>query len=167
MKGQVSFVEYLVALLIFATFIGYFSFRLLLYIPYYLNELKTERINSEAFQISEILVNDVGNPANWDKIPFNQVKSLGLSDESLNKTNVLSLNKISKLDSECQLNYENIRKLLDTNYDFSIYLLNSKTGQMLISCKPSQVKLRAVNITIRRIVSFSSGDYGELLLQVW
>ena len=167
MKGQISFVEFLVALLIFAIFVGYFSFRLLTYVPYYLNELKKERANSEAYQISEILVNDVGNPANWDDLPFDQVKSLGLSDESINKTNVLSFSKIDKLNSQCQADYASVKNLLQTDYDFSIYILNSETGVMLMSCQPSELIARNLNITVRRMISFNSGDYGELLLQVW
>jgi len=66
MKGQLSFVEYLVSFLVFITFISYFFLRIINETPIFLNEIRNERIRAEAFQLSEILVNDPGEPINWE-----------------------------------------------------------------------------------------------------
>lgn len=65
MKGQISFVEYLAALTIFITSVLYIAFQLISFIPQYLNQVNDERVRIDAYQISELLANDPGNPINW------------------------------------------------------------------------------------------------------
>jgi hypothetical protein len=141
--------------------------------PVYLNEIRNERIRSESYQISEILTNDPGKPLRW-YADTNDVTRVGLSDETKNKTNVLSLVKINTFDSECKKNsyngYYNIKKWLASDYDLSITLIDktySSEGNVLINCHPpAPTAVRAINTTVRRIVSFDSG-YGELIIQMW
>lgn len=163
--------EYLIAFAIFVTFVGYFSFQILKFIPEYLNQIRSERIRAEAYQISEILVNDAGHPADWT---LSNVQRLGFSDQTKNLTNFLSINKINAVGDGTVLckpmnGYEDIKKWLAPNsdYDFSITLTRKSFPEtVLINCRPSATAVRAVNITVRRIFSFDSG-YGELIVQMW
>lgn len=167
MKGQISFVEYLVAFVIFVVFIGYFSLQIIKYVPEYLNQIRSERVRSEAYQISEILVNDPGYPLSWTVLT---VQRLGLSDETRNLTNFLSLNKINAIGDGtnlCKPGYDNVKKWLASEFDFSITLTRKSPSEIvLIDCRPSVTAVRAINTTIRRIVSFDS-SYGELIVQMW
>lgn len=169
MKAQISFVEYLVAFVIFITFVGYFALQILKFVPEYLNQIRSERVRAEAYQISEILVNDPGYPISWN---IGNVQRLGLSDETKNLTNFLSANKINAVGDEmnpCKPGYDNIKKWLAAyDFDFSITLTrkSSTTEAILINCRPLATAARATNTTIRRTFSFDSG-YGELIVQMW
>ena len=167
MKGQISFVELLVTMSIFTTFIGYFSFQLINFYPIYLNEVRNEELRSEAYQLSELLINDIGEPGNWTGKYFAYVSRVGLSDENYNKTNYLSLMKISDFDSNCSSDYNLVKSKLASSYDFSIYLFQRyPIDKQLIDCKPPVITVSNINVTVRRIVYFGSG-YGELVVQMW
>ena len=47
-KAQISFAEYLVAIVVFIAFVAYFSFQLLNFLPAYLSQIRSERIRGEA-----------------------------------------------------------------------------------------------------------------------
>ncbi|MEM5829401.1 MAG: hypothetical protein QW040_02190 [Candidatus Aenigmatarchaeota archaeon] len=166
MKAQISFVEFITSLVIFIGFATYISFQISLFLPNYLNEIRAERMRSEAFQLSELLINDPGEPANW-YVNFDNVKRIGLSDETKNVTNFLSGIKISSFFSNCSANYTKIKEKLNTDFDF-IVILKDNEGKTY-SCIPSVVYPRGINTTIRRVIAFRDGDikYGSLLLQVW
>ncbi|MEM5882872.1 MAG: hypothetical protein QXQ77_01350 [Candidatus Aenigmatarchaeota archaeon] len=172
MKGELSFVEYVISVGFFISFVAYIFFLLLRYYPIYLQEMESERKRLEAYQISELLINDPGEPANWDTL--DSVKRLGFLDENKNKTNLLSLAKVNKMrdlmsNDFCAPNYgyEWVKSKIDSEFDFSLTLVNLNTREILISCFPPKVVITPTNITVRRIVVFSSGGYGELIIQVW
>ncbi len=164
MKGQFS-VEQLISLSIFITFVAYFFFQFLNLRPVYLREVKNERIRSEAYQISELLINDPGYPVNWNLNPA-LTQRTGLSDQNVNKTNFLSSNKIDVFNSQCGTDYNKVKKWIGSDYDFSIFLTDKSTGILRISCYPSKVIAKGINVTVRRVVAFDS-SYGELILQMW
>jgi len=171
MKAQISFVEFLTAMLIFITFVGYFSIQILMFIPSYINEVRSENLRSEAFQISELLINDPGEPLEWN-LNFKDANRTGLSDHTQNKTNLLSGVKILALDSECQKNYDLVKEKMGLDHDFSLILIDRKTDKPKIeNCYPKSItKFRQVNITIRRVIAYEEDgniNYGEMILQVW
>lgn len=157
--------EQLVSLSIFIAFVAYFFFQFLSLRPVYLNEINNERIRSEAYQISELLVNDPGYPVNWDANP-SLAERVGLSDETANKTNILSLTKINAFSSQCSSDYYKVKKLIGAEDDFSIFLTDKSTGDLKISCYNKAIVSQGINVTVRRIVSFGP-SYGELILQMW
>ena len=171
MKAQISFVEYLVALSIFITFVGYIFFSLLNFMPTYLGEMEDEIIKSEAYQISEMLINDPGEPVSWNTLigtgSENQIKRIGFSDSTAGKTNFLSATKITSLVSKCPVDGygDDIKNWIDTKYQFSL-IVDDKTGGVLLDCHPPQTVSGKVKASIRRVVAIGSG-YGELVLQVW
>ena len=86
MKAQISFVEYIVSFSIFSVFVAYLFFRLLSYMPAYLNELRGEKLRSEAYQLSEFLINDLGEPLSWASLvgywKFDEIAGIDAADSS-------------------------------------------------------------------------------------
>jgi hypothetical protein len=167
MKAQLS-LDYIVSLIVFIGFVTYIFFQLLSYGPPYISEIEKQRLRSEVYQISELLVNDPGEPLNWNSLDFTNVERVGLSDETKNKTNVLSLEKIGKFNQICtsENGYDKIKSKIDTEYQFLIQLINKSNNQYLINCTPPQLITKALKAEIRRTVVFGS-DFGELIVQMW
>lgn len=166
MKGQISFIEYLAALSVFITSVVFIAYQMIYYVPQYLNEVNDERMRINAYQISELLVNDPGDPANWYTSP--QIFRLGLSNETLNKTNYVSFTKISAFNNLCsaQGGYDNIKKYVGATENFTILLYDMTTpGPPLIICQPSITFSSLINTSISRIVTIDSNHIGEIIVQ--
>ena len=165
MKAQLSF-EFYFAIIVFVIFVTSLFFKLITFFPLYSYEITSQRVRSEAYQISELLANNIGYPGNW-YTDVSNVKLLGLSDETTNKTNLLSAAKITALNNLCQTDYNKVLSLLDINDGFSLLLVNRNVDptQVLITCLPAEVASRS-RADVRRIVAFSS-TFGELTVQVW
>jgi len=163
MKAQLS-IDYIVSLIVFILFGTYIFFQVTGYTPAYITQIETQRLRSEAYQISELLVNDPGEPLNWEVCGSACLERIGLSDYTKNKTNFLSRSKIDKFDEICNQvdGYAIIKSLIDTDRQFSI-ILNKADGETLISCSSSSIF--KPKFEIRRIVTFDS-SYGELIVQV-
>jgi hypothetical protein len=95
-----------------------------------------------------------------------QAKRIGLSS-NLNKTNLLSEEKIYALQSICNSDYEKVKTLLGTEYYFSINLTNMASGEKLLVCNPPISVIKKTKTSITRIVALNSEDLGELTLQMW
>jgi len=175
-KGQLT-IEYMFT---FIAFIGLIIFIYSQYssnIPVFINEIKKEDSRSKAYQLSELLLNDPGEPSDWDN-DIDSSDRIGFSDENENKQNLLSYEKIDNLNSWClpiNNNYINLQKKLALNQTFSIRFYNiTDTGlrDILLDCSPPQdlITKTELNTTVRRITSFvdSSGikNLGELIIEV-
>jgi len=163
MKAQLT-IEYYISLTIFILFIAYLFFQVIKISPQFLRELQAERLKSESYQISELLINDPGEPINWPSQA--NIKRVGLSS-NLNKANLLSGEKITAFQSKCNSDYENIRKLIGTEYYFSLDLIDKTSGVKLISCNPPISVIKKMKSSISRIVALDSNKFGELTLQLW
>jgi hypothetical protein len=156
-------------MIIFILFVAYIAFQIMALRPAYLREVRNEILRSESYQLSDLLVNDPGEPLNWDVA---SVKRIGLSNENVNKTNYLSVAKIVKLVSLCpQAGYSTSfpQKFgIDQKYQFSIIVKNITSGLPLADCHPSSIiAARAINTSIKRVVVLDSGEYGEVTVQMW
>ena len=158
MKAQISFVEFLVAFSIFASFVAFFSFKMISHVPPYINEIKLEELRGEAYKISEILVNDVGEPENWDSLPADQIKRIGLCDGS---TNSVSVKKIFKMDQLCS-SPALIKEKLGVEEDFRIVIVSGDTT--LLNCSSGEGMKRAA---ITRVFYLNDGRYGRMEVEVW
>lgn len=81
MKGQAT-IEYLVSFIIFTGLIVYVYLSYSSNIPRFIEEVRKEDIRSKAFQLSEILINDPGNPVNWmepSEVPVDVVLVIDIS----------------------------------------------------------------------------------------
>lgn len=92
MKGQISFVEYLAALSVFIASIVFIAYQIINFVPAYLKAANDERIRINAYQISELLINDPGNPVDWEgratlsvvRLKFDEESGTSASDSSGN-----------------------------------------------------------------------------------
>ena len=166
MKGQLT-IEYMVTFIAFIVFI-YFQYAS--NIPDFIAEIKKEDSRSKAYQLSELLLNNPGQPSNWNSV---SVQRLGLSDQNYNKSNLLSLDKITNLNSTCSNDYLKVQKLIAFDQPFSIHFYNiTDTGMRnsLLECNPPLLEKTELNATVKRITSFvdSSGreNFGELVIEV-
>jgi len=160
-KLQIGF-EQISSLLLFVTSVTYLVYLLLSYYPSYISEMKKQSLLVEAYQISEILVNDVGEPANWYSLQINQIKRIGLLNESINRTNVVSITKARVLDTICNSNYQIFKQLLDLKND--INLIAYIGSNVLVNCtRPVGERVAKIN----RIISFDNGSYGELIIWLY
>ncbi len=165
MKAQIS-IEYIISVIVFILFATYIFFRVIVYPAAYLNEINTQRLKSEAYQISELLVNDPGEPLDWNTDTAS-AKRVGLLDHAQNKTNFLSMDKIAEFNNTCKTHYDEIKRLISTDYQFSIFLNSSGTPPTrLINCSFPGSVVKPVKFEVSRIVAFDS-TYGELIVELW
>jgi hypothetical protein len=162
MKAQIS-IDFIIAVIVFVLFGAYVFFQLIQYPPKYMNQIESQRFMTEVYQISELLINDPGEPPSWGS---GNVKRIGLSLYETNKTNLLDGNKINEFNT---MSYDEVRSKLSisSEYEFSISLKNIQSGEILFNCVPSKEITRERRAEISRIVAFDSGGYGELIVQLW
>ncbi len=160
-KGQFN-VEYFVVLMVFLIFSLYFAFRLIEFYPEYLKNVKEEILRSDAYRLSEILINDDGEPAAWAGLPLGSIKRIGLSLESLDDYNLLSSSKVADLETKCQSSYETVKKLVGATHDFYIFV-NDTNNVYECNSLPAVENVAVV----RRVVAFENGNYGKLIVYMW
>ncbi|MFH0711220.1 MAG: hypothetical protein V1944_01445 [Candidatus Aenigmatarchaeota archaeon] len=170
MKGQFN-IEQIVTMTIFIAFVSYVFFTVFNLVPAYTREVKAETLRSEAYQISELLINDVGSPANW-YVSGNPTR-LGLSNETVNVTNFLSKQKLTSLSSKCfspnYAGFSEVRQWIGTERQFSILILSRNCAIPPVDCRPNSTVFRSspVNISVRRYVAFDDNCFGELVFGIW
>ncbi|MFH0711460.1 MAG: hypothetical protein V1944_02690 [Candidatus Aenigmatarchaeota archaeon] len=171
MKGQFS-VEQIVAMTVFIAFVSYVFFTVFNLVPRYTSEVRAERLRSEAYQISELLINDPGSPANWES--SGQPSRLGLSNEIMNVTNLISQSKLSSLRTKCKFSdnyagYSDVGRWIGTERQFSILILSRNCPIFPVDCRPNSSIFRSspINVSIRRFVAFDQNCFGEINLEVW
>jgi len=170
-KAQLT-IQYLAS---FIFFIGLVVLVYLAYsanIPTFVKEVEKENTYSKAYQLSEILVNNPGQPRNWNNI---NVERLGLSDENLNKSNFISYNKVKELKKKIcddDNDFRFIKDKLAMNRSFSIFIFNiTENGnrEPLFECTPLAFPRAAVNATVKRIVAlnnFGKIELAEIIVQM-
>ncbi|MEM5874988.1 MAG: hypothetical protein QXW01_01940 [Candidatus Aenigmatarchaeota archaeon] len=159
MKAQTAY-EFYVVFFIFISVVLYLTNYIISYRNIYIKEVKREKIFGEAYKISQFLVNDVGEPENW-YLDINNAKRIGLA-YSTKYFNHISATKVSVFNFYCRNNYNLIKKLLNVDVDFSVFLITND-GQVLIDCiRPFGEE----TIEIKRIVSLDDGKtYG--VMKIW
>ena len=167
-KAQIS-LEYFVSLLIFVSLLTFVIFELRVITPDYLREVKTQTLRLETFQISELLINDAGEPDDWDERPPPETLRVGLSN--LNSQDEISIAKIVELDSRCKSagGYQNLYDWLGMQNQFYLaiqdengYLLNTRAD-----CPPVPIIGRPTVMLITRVVTLDTGNFANLTLTVW
>ncbi len=170
MKAQLSF-EYMIA---FGIFIGIVSYIYLSYvrtIPVFVEEVRKEAIRSDTFQISELLVNNPGEPADWSDA--STANRIGFLDETENLGNLMSKTKILDAIGYCKTDYNDFRQRIGTDREFTLVVfdVNIQDGSrtLIDSCTPAIGKT-SVNATIRRIATYTETNgekrIAELIVQV-
>lgn len=153
-----------------ASFIFFVGLVILIYlsysanIPRFVEEVNKENTRSKAYQLSEILVNDPGEPINW--VPAN-VERIGLSDNYYNKTNLIRFQKVQLFDELCNQpgGFKKIQDKLALNKSFSIFIFNitdNGNRDSLASCSPQVFPKTGINVTVRRITAMNNSGKIEL-----
>jgi hypothetical protein len=155
-----------------ASFIFFIGIVVLIYlsysanIPRFVEEVNKENTRSKAYQLSEILINDPGQPMNWNNLPKNQIKRIGLSDHTTNKTNLILKSKIDKFhDFDCYTNFKEVQDRLALNRSFSIFIFNiTENGNrdLLFNCSSPVFPKTVINATVKRITALN--NYGNIEL---
>ncbi|RLI81838.1 hypothetical protein DRP07_06525 [Archaeoglobales archaeon] len=158
----------MIAIVLFIMFSLYLGLELIRIAPVYLRELRNENVRSEVYQVSELLINDPGEPADWENFP-SAIRRIGLNSKRENRTNLLSSDKIRMFNQICEVQgrYDDVAKWIGTDYQFYIIMINKTDDAVLINCYPQDVTAKEINATISRLVAFDSGDFGELIVQMW
>ncbi|TAL47366.1 hypothetical protein EPN87_03090 [archaeon] len=168
MKGQMSY-EFYFALSIFVIFTAYIIFQIMVISPNYVTQVQSQNIKLDAFRVSELLVDDNGYPINWDANP-SLAKRVGLSDETKNITNMMSVSKVTAFGTLCSSNYNSLKQLLGlgTNTQFLVTISNIVNNQNMVTCAPSQVISRNTETAvITRIAALNDGTYANITVAVW
>ncbi len=157
-----------------ASFIFFVGLVILIYlsystnIPRFVDEVNKENTRSKAYQLSEILLNDLGHPINWDDflVTKNQIKRIGLSDYNTNKTNLILWSKIEKLNQfDCNTEFKDVQNRFALNNSFSIFIFNiTENGNrdLLFSCSSPSFPKTGINATLRRITALNNSGKIEL-----
>lgn len=158
-------VEYLTVLVLFLVFSTYFVFRMLDQKPAYLAEVQLEIFRSESYRLSEMLIDDAGDPADW-RAGTAGIARIGLSDETANVTNTVSEAKLSAMKQMCadSAGYASVKSLAGASHDFSLVRISS-SGAAETVCSPGATG--DVRASITRFVAFDTGDYGQIIVQMW
>ncbi|MCS7093628.1 MAG: hypothetical protein RMJ18_00335 [Candidatus Aenigmarchaeota archaeon] len=163
MKTQSGY-EFYVALMIFITSVVFLFYEIVVYYPAFSVELKKEVLYSQAYKISQLLINDPGEPRNW-YLDISNAKRIGLQNESFQTLNVLSQVKAIALNSTCNQNYDTFKKLLGVNYNISI-VFKLTNNSYVINC--TRVMYGENVAKISRIAAMDDGkSYGELIIWVY
>ena len=171
MKAQLSF-EYMLAFGIFIGIVVYIYLSYIRNIPPFIDEITKEAIRSDVYQISELLVNNPGEPAGWSNAATS--RRIGFLNETANRENFLSETKITNGISFCGSNYNSFKGKIGTNKNFTLVILDvdTRTGtRTLIGSCNANIAKTSVNTTIKRIVTYTRQATGqirvaELMVQV-
>jgi hypothetical protein len=159
-----------------ASFIFFISLVVLVYlaysanIPKFVKEVERENIYSKAYQLSEVLINNYGDPVDWTA---NNVNRIGLSDHYSKKPNLIHKEKIEELATFYTNNgFSGIQKKLAMNTSFSIFIFNiTENGERmpLFDCSPAAFPRGAVNATVKRIAALNNSgkiELAEIIVQM-
>jgi len=171
LKGQLT-IEYMLSFVAFIALMIFIYFQYSSNIPNFMFEVDKENSRSKAYQLSELLLNDPGDPVNWDETTVDRP---GLSSEIENKRNLISLVKIENFQNLCS-NYQDLQGKLAFNQPFSIYfnrIEGDGSRSRLLSCNPPETlkEITKINATVRRITTFydytdDTIKFGELIIEV-
>ncbi|MEM5815231.1 MAG: hypothetical protein QXD89_01945 [Candidatus Aenigmatarchaeota archaeon] len=163
MKLQADYGFY-ISLMIFITAIVFIFYEIVSFYPLFYRELKKEVLYFEGYQISQILVNDPGEPADWYS-DLSEIERIGLASEFFNTFNLLSIQKVNAVNFLCNNEYERFKKLIGTNYDVNLVLI-LLDGRYLINCTKNLS--REIAVKVSRIIALDDQkSYGELIIWVY
>ena len=176
MKGQLT-IQYLASFIFFIGLIIYVYFSYSANIPRFVEEVEKEDVRSKAYQLSEILVNDLGEPIDWNNAPsIDSIKRIGFSDHNSNKTNLILRSKIDKFEElfDCDTRFEEVQDRLALEKPFSIHVFNvSDNGvrTLVLECVSPMFPTTMINATIKRVTAIEDmieGDteLAELIVQM-
>jgi hypothetical protein len=134
LKGVVN-VEFILALLVFVTTLVFITTATLSSIPNIHEQAISEKLKTNIYSVSEIIMFDKGYPENWDSTT---VQKIGLSS---GQPYILSIDKINNLSELCRNDYQKMLSALNLeNYNIIINITRDD-GTNILYCKPRAVTM--------------------------
>lgn len=171
-KAQLT-IQYLASFIFFVGLVVLIYLSYSTNIPRFVEEVNKENTRSKAYQLSEILVNNPGEPKDWNNFPKTQIKRIGLSDHNTNKTNLILKSKIDKLhEFDCYTNFKEVQDKLALNRSFSIFIFNitdNGNRDLLYNCSPLVSPKTGINATVKRITAMNNNgkiELAEIIVQM-
>ncbi len=171
-KAQLT-IQYLASFIFFVGLVVLIYLSYSTNIPRFVEEVNKENTRSKAYQLSEVLVNDPGQPIDWNNLPKTQIKRIGLSDHTTNKTNLILKSKIDKFhDFDCYTNFKEVQDKLSLNRSFSIFIFNitdNGNRDLLYNCSPLVFPKTGINATVKRITAMNNSgkiELAEIIVQM-
>jgi len=128
MKGQVT-IEFIISVSVFIGVVVFLAFNIINSITPLHESAVNEIKRSQAYQASELLLFDTGEPKNWDK---DNVIRLGLSTGEPYK---ISSEKLQKLNETCN-DYDKLKNLLSIgNRSYIAIVVSDMDGNIIVNCK--------------------------------
>ncbi len=159
MKGQIN-IESISSLIVFVLISSYLYLSLSSLRSDYYRYVDEQEVYSLAVSMSELIINNMGVPPNWNDTQQLIVVGAAYS----NKTNLISLDKLQKL---CE-DYEWLKDKLELDkFDFNITLTNLETGETVINCGKAPVRNA---VRVERIVAAVNNTtmfVSKFVIQVW
>jgi len=178
LKGQLT-IQYLASFIFFIGLIIYIYFAYSANLPAFVEEVRKEDVRSKAFQLSEILLNDPGEPKNWNQsTTYSELKRIGFADHDSNKNNLILKSKIDAFKTRwggscgAPSKFKEIQEKLGLNQLFSILIFNiTEDGnrQLLLDCVPSNFPKTSINATVKRITALNNSgkiELAEIIVQM-
>lgn len=158
-KGQFN-IEYLVALIIFVSIIIFLSSQLAQAVPQFHTSSMSNRLQAQAFRISDTLVKTPGEPQRWE---LTNASVFGFAESAY----LINTTKLAAFNTACLGDYEKTKNTLgfDRQADFKITAIVN--GTFAIDCGQKRTPLEAVQTVIRRTGYTSAGGLVELIFTVW
>ena len=98
MKGQVR-IEFIIGIVIFAAIIFFLSSQITILFSTVVQDANRESLKGKAITALTVLLEDEGDPVNWESQPTGNIIRVGLADEPYKLNN----NKLTRLRNECSL----------------------------------------------------------------
>ncbi len=162
--------DFYVALIVFLGVLAYVSFQLFQTVPATYTNVKEESLRIDAYQLSELLVNDGGYPLDWDTRPLAEIKRIGLSDSTKSITNYLSRSKIDRLKTICETptGYQDVKNILDIQNEMSItFIEHTLPVDSMWICKSSLPSNKKTAFNVSRTVTIDGTAFAEIIVEAW
>lgn len=155
MKGQIK-IEFIFGILFFGILIFYLATQINTVVTSVATDSRIDSLKAEAKSVMKILLEDPGEPDNWNKVSIDEIKRMGLMNQTIKKVFYLSKEKIDFLNSNCEL--MNIT-ISNRGYKLTIY----KNGQLLLDCGYGGPIIKSL---VEKSV-FIENEYGKVILELW
>ncbi|MEM5778604.1 MAG: hypothetical protein QXD43_02160 [Candidatus Aenigmatarchaeota archaeon] len=158
MLGQIR-IEFVIGIVIFVLVIFFIVTQTNILFSSLLLDSRTDTLKAKASNAIKALVEDKGDPPNWNETDISNIKRIGLAEEPYK----LSKSKILNLSYNCS--NSDVYKNLLWNFDLKAYRLKiyNSTHEILF-CGFNSLEPPAV-IEVRYV--YIDNDFGKITLELW
>lgn len=131
-KGMVN-IEFILSVVVFLSTITFITVTTIYNVPNLHTQTINEKIKTDIFSISEMLINDKGFPENWNS---ENVKAIGLST---GEPYVIDMTKVKNLNDICEKDYQKFVSILGMENYQVIINITQEDGSNILFCQPPKI----------------------------